>query len=714
MANPWEMFQEQTEQESKPWERFESPSDEVSEESVQPAKAERSFLEKAGRVAGQYGLGVAENAVLPYELSVAPLASKEAQTVGFRREIAKDLEQLASKKASIGLDPAEEKFYQSLQDQIKNPLKNEEFVKTADLSLANLAEKATGIETKAEAALEKGAKWSGFLKNPEKVAQLAKTGMSVPSLLKNLAPTGTEALRGLGAGLGLEFAEGGEYGPIGTMAAAIIGDLSGAGLKAGVKGAIKAGTKLAENPKKALAEVAASFTSKDKLDIQKQIIEDFKKSGIQADLGSLTDNRLLQSMQTRLAQSGLTGDGLKKLQSELTNQIKSEYSSLADGLGELRYSTNHEAGQAITDSIKASREADLSSVRDLYAGASEALKDESSTIANELWSSIEQVEKKLKPGSLKSTEQSSVIKALDTIKSDIRTAKDGSKIASVKDLINNKIALNDMISYEVQGGAKQLLKGAVADLDKAIVAYGKENPKFANLYIRANKRFSDHAKMFRNKNVDQILRAADPATVLNKMNSVQGIKDIEKVLNTSPEGRKAFQSLKRYKLDKTIGDQMVDSTTQQLKLGTFSKLLEKGKNKEIFKEILGDKRYAKLETLQKNSGALAKSANEFFNASKSGVHIADAAIVGKMMHDFGSLLAGNPWPLAKSGALALSVNRLSNLISDPKFLKYVEEAILATEKASPKELIESAINLQPYAKLYAEKNSKKDEKQDKL
>ncbi len=245
--------------------------------------------------------------------------------------------------------------------------------------------------------------------------------------------------------------------------------------------------------------------------------------------------------------------------------------------------------------------------------------------------------------------------------------------------MNNKTALNDIINYEVQGGSKQLLKGVVGELDRAIISYGKENPKFAKNYIKANQRFSKHAKDFRNKRVAQLLTDNDPAQLLNKMNSVQGIRDLENILQKSGIGNSVMDSLKRFKLDKMIGDNLVDSTTQQMKLGTFSKLLEKGKNRDIAKELLSKPAFKRLERLQKNSGRLAETANKFFNSSKSGVTLEDAGVVAKVLTDLGNILAGNPWPLVKTAAGISGARYITKLIGDPSFLRLVEEMILATE-----------------------------------
>ncbi len=661
--------------------------DEVNEylESQVPKK---SMLEKGGRLLGQVGLGMAEMEALPYEIGAAPLSSKEAQQVPYRENLGEDIENMLLQKQTGVWSPQDEEFLQNLQEQMQDPSKSDQFIQTADLGVRHLAEKATGLDLHPEGTLEKAANWIGFIKDPKKIIQ---AGLNPKQLFKAIAPSGTEMLRGAGAGTALQMAEDGEFGPIGTMAMAVVGDVAGGGLGAGIKGAKNLITK----PKETLAKGIVSFTPKDKLALQKELIKDFEKSGLQADLGTLTDSNLVKWTQSRLAQSGLTGKSLEKFKEQLTNQIKEEYKSLAESLGEAKYANSHEAGEAVKEGIKSLREADAQVHKKLYQSADKALKEGASVVSTKLSQAIESIEKKLTPGKLKSQEQKAVLDALETLKKDVYDAGGILKFSDVKNLMNNKLGLEDIINYEVQGGTKQLLKGIVSEIDRAIISHGKDNPSFAKNYIQANKRFSQHAKNFRNREVTQMLKEGDPSKILSKMNSIHGIRQLENIMGKSPEGKQIFNNLKRMKLDKVIGDHLVDNTTQQVKLGTFSNLLEKGKNKELIKEILGPKEFKRLELLQKNAGKLADSANKFYNASKSGVVAADAAVLGKAMTDVAALLMGSPWPLIKTAGTVLTVRKFSQLISDPEFLKLVEDVIKNSGK-SDKKLFTSIEKLRPY------------------
>lgn len=661
--------------------------DEINEhlEEIQP---KRSKLEKGSRLASQVGLGMAENALLPYEIGVAPLTSKEAQQVPYRENLMDDIERLAEQKQTGVWDEQDQALLDNLTEQLLDPSKSEQFIKTGDLGVRGLAESATGLNLHPEGTAEKIANWVGFIKDPKKIVQ---AGLNPKQLFKAISPSGTELLRGAGAGTALQMAEDGQFGPIGTMGMAVLGDVIGSGTASGIKGA----KNLITRPKKTLAEIAAAFTPKEKLDLQKELIKDFEKSGLQADLGTLTDNNLVKGVQARLSQSSLTGKSLDEFKHKLTGQIKEEYKALAESLGEAKYSTLHEAGEIAKEGIKTIRDADLAATRQLYKNADKSLKEGAFVDSSRLAAEVKNIEKQLTPGKLKSVEQKAVLDTIERLNKDLYDAGGRLRFSDVKNLMNDKIALNDIINYEVQGGTKQLLKGIVNEIDRAIISHGKENATFAKNYIQANKKFSEHAKTFRNKDIEQLLRETDPAKLMNRMNSIHGVRQIDKILSKTPQGIDISKNLKRMKLDQVVGDHLVDNTTQQVKLGTFSKLLEKGKNKEIIREILGSKDFKRLELLQKNAGKLADSANKFFNASQSGVVAVDAAVLATAVKDLSALLMGSPWPILKTGASLIGARKFSQLISDPEFLKLVEEVIKNSGKEQ-KKLFFSIEKLRPY------------------
>lgn len=662
-------------------------------------EAETSLPEQAGRLASLYGIArVAGSAPgLAYDIGVAPLGSKGFTSFNERARIGEELEFLYDKNMGKPLEEWSEKdkeLYDSLERQIKPGGQLETVPEPTDLSIKGLTEKLTGIDFTPRNTAEKAVEWMGYARSPKGASQLSKVGTSPKEIFKAIAPSGSEFARGLGAGVALQFAEDGNFGPIGTLAAAVVGDLAGS---LG-KGILKTGARLVTQPKQVLAETAAKFTKQEKAALQKDIIDDFRASGIQADIGTLTDNELVKMAQTRLAQSGLVGEGLENLKKQMTEQIKAEYNNVAQSLGVAKQATAHEAGVVAKEQIKAIRDTELGQVRQLYQQAENSLKTNAKVDGSKVLNAVMDVEQKLLPGEIKSTEQTAVLKLMEQLKTDLVDITGNPTPTRVKNLMNNKIALNDIINYEAQEGTKKLLKGVVAEIDRAIVSHGKDNPAFAKNYINANKRFSQHAKTFRNRRVATLLQDNDPATLMNKMNSIQGINDLENILSKTLQGKDIMNSLKRFKLDEVVGKNMVDSISEQAKLGTFAKLLEKGKNRDIIRHILPKESYNRLVRLQKNAGRLAESAQKFLNPSKSGAALIDYAIVSKVLTDLGWLLTGNPFPLAKSAGGFAGMRYLTSLLGDPEFLKIVEDTIIAASQNNTTKMDKLAEKLVQMAK----------------
>lgn len=661
----------------------EAPSAVTSAVPFRPIKledTERSLLGQTGRIAGQIGLGAAEQAALPYELSVAPLASEEAQLASYRQTLFDDLERLQDQKAMGQWDDTDQKLYESIVEQIKDPEKSKKYIKTADIGIRDLAEKITGQDLAPENFLERAASWIGFIKNPANIKELFKSGINPKEIVKNLGITSKEIGRGIGAATGFELAQANNLGPIGQMASEIIGDVVGGK----VSGAIKQADKLITKPKETIAKLAAKSVPKESLEAQKDIIKDFRKQNIQADLGTITDNNLSRMIQARLAASGLTGKPLENFQKKLTQEIKDSYKSLADTVGESRFQTFAQAGEFGREMVTKLRDMDKMVFDDLYKKFRERVQGTPSRPAIEvnptgLALAVKKLERTLSPGEVKSPQQRAVLSVLSDIKKDIFDENRKIKNVSVSSLLNNKAALNDLIDYEVQGGQKKLLSSLVGEISRLIATVGTKDPEALKLLTQAEKKFAEHAKTYRNDLINRLITKEDPAILMNQMNSIAGIRAIKKALDKTPAGKQFFADVSRLKFDEMVGKKMTDNVSEQIKLGTFSNLLKNPKEKQIVKELLGDKAFKQLENLQKISGKLAQSADKFFNASKSGTTLIDFGLIGSFVQDLGFLLSGNPWGL-KTMLTVGSGRYLSKLLSDDKFLKKVEDIILASDK----------------------------------
>lgn len=647
-------------------------------------KESRSALQKAGRLGAQTAIGIAEGATLPYNIVAGGAhALSEFGHENLQKQAQEELKILESKKAEGTLSAREQKYF----DRIKR-IAEEGPRKIPDLTVGGLVEKgvkkATGVDLRPQGVAEYGLRFAGMLKNPAKIASLGKLAMDAVKdpkkalqLAKTLTPGGKELARGFGAGFALQEAKDGDFGPIATIAATVAGDLIGGGLYGGAKGSFN----ILRHPKEYLAKNFAKMAKNSESEIRKQIIQDFRKAGIQADIGTITGNNLVQSIQAKLAASGLVGKPLENLRKQITSQVESEYKAIADGIGELKHASNQEVGEAVQSLGRSIRDTQMATNRSLYEAAEQALPENAFVNSQPLLSAVQKIEKDLKPGKLKSPEQQKVLKALEDMKSDLVDTQ-GIPAANVKTLSNMKKAINDIVDFDVQGGQKQRLIGLGKEIDRLLEGYGAFNPEYAKKFQQAQKAHAQHAKTFRDNAVEKFLQQnTNPATIMSKMGNIHEIRQIQKALSSTPEGKELFNQIKRFKLEQMIGDKMIDSTTEQLKYGTFSKLLEKGQNEAVVRELLGQESLDRLKHIQKASGQLAQSAQKFLNTSQSATSAVDMAAYTKILFDAMAVFGGNYWPFIRTLGVLGASKALAKTISDPEFLKLVEDAII--HKNSP-------------------------------
>lgn len=314
-------------------------------------KPERTPAAKAARIGAQYGLGRLEGTVpgIAYDIGVAPASSKGFYTFNELQRMGEDIEWLAEKNVGKSVEEWSEQdreLYASLTERIQDPKKiSEEAKNLPDLSIRGLTSAATGIDLHPEGVWEKAASWAGFVKNPRNIKKLKDIGTSPKEIAKAILPYPTDVFRGIGAGTAMQMAEDGQWGPIGHLGAAIAGDIIGHGPKAALY--------VAKNPKAAAAQAVNLLTlNNTKRLAAQQLIEDFNKSGLQFDAGTLTGSPLVQMMQARLTQSGLTGTALDNFRKELSAQITREYENIIADLGELTFENNHQASEAIKNALK--------------------------------------------------------------------------------------------------------------------------------------------------------------------------------------------------------------------------------------------------------------------------------------------------------------------------------------------------------------------------
>lgn len=891
--------------------------DDFVEDDFAEDKPERTPLEKTGRLLAQYGLGRLEGTApgMVYDLAVAPLSNKDAQKVQYKQTLFDNIEALQQAKELGGFpgrkepwNKEDENTLKDMESQAKDISKSEENVITSpDLSIRGLASMATGVDLHPEGVAEKIASWTGFVNDPKKVAKLVESGVKPKELFKALVPYPNEVFRGIGAGTALQMAEDGKFGPIGTLGAAIVGDIVGHGPKAIWKAVT--------NPRQTAARVINAVTMNNSRKIAaSQLAEDFAKSGIQIDAGTLTGSPLVQMMQAKLTQSGLTGTALDNFRKELSGNIIKEYENILGDLGEITFENEFQASEAIKRALKVN-EVNLNAVpkeslnkqgegsapltgrvaaqepqnyqqtllnrispqetTNSYQGgqdlktAAEDIRTPVKEQFNERWTELNERIAQLEAnpqaqlatelerfvnehqGSLllgESTPEARVLQSATRLLNRLRTA-DGALIGvTVEDLIKTKRTLGDVANWEMAGSDfESAYKKIVGDINAAIDRELASNPELRNEFLHLNADYEAYKGVFENKNVQKLfepqnfnynsiykdyvnspdklraledvfhvsergeqlvnqvkrdysqkiiekpdltsrdirdlqnvlgpqfdhdilefiaerqrqleqplpraiqgerlglnvqkpqtkpsvnvvgrkisetgtdaskagvrkkmseaLKGKDSRQIMQQMDTIEGIRDLKRALETTSEGKQLFKELARFKLAEIIDKKMVDAVSQQVKLGQFSNLLNTKKSKDIVRELLSPEAFKRLELLQKNSGKLAQSSGKFYNTSQSGTTLTDMGLIGAATT---GVLLGNPYLAAPAIVKIGGSYLIANLLADAKFLKELEKAMTAKY---PKQFNKAMERMKPYVQeamnQVQKMNEKKEEK----
>jgi len=574
-------------------------------------KPERSLVEKGARLGAQTAIGLLQATPAGMVYETGAIAAPHLQYSINRENIFEDISELEGKKqsADLGIDkwePQDEELLIHLKGLIKQPEKLEKFSGPEDIGIRALAEKATGVDLEPEGVLEHAANWIGFLKDPKKGYNLLKNTFKNPSegikILKEAIP-GTKSLRALGAGAALEMAEQGQFGPIGTIGAAIVGDILGHSPKAALS--------IARNPQRAAAELVNLVTrgNSQKKWIE-QIAQDAKDAGIQLDAGTLTNSNLVKMAQARASQSALSGTALDNFRKDLSNQFIREYQNIAEQVGENLFENNHQAAEAIKQAIKVEeaafpefantqKEAGRSlkgrvsvEERPLYQQellqrispqefpndyvGGETLKIAASDIKvpikeefnrrwndfNEMIGTIVEPQAELagqlqrfiaeNEGSLllgESTAEYRSLQAAQNLLEQLQIQGDLQGV-SLMDLVKTKRTLADVANWEVgTSDFSSRFKELVGNIDAAIDrTLERIHPELREVFERLNADYSQFKDLFENKNVRQLFEPKNEnynSIYRSYVNNPDKFRSLEDMLITSPRGQEILNQVKR-------------------------------------------------------------------------------------------------------------------------------------------------------------------------
>jgi len=580
------------------------------------APKERSFAAKTGRIATQAALGSLTSIPIVMAHDAVQLASRVpgGQYMRARQGIMEDLEWLAEKKKSVGLTESEEAQFNEFSDVIAQPAressysKTEPYAQSEDYSTIGLIEKGTGLDLKPEGYLEKAAFFLGGNKTPSKwgktAVDLKNIGLKPSELVQALKP-GMKELRSLTGAAGWELAERGGYGPIGIIAASILGHM--------VPGGIAGVTKAFLNPKQSLAR-AVNYITRDNSNTawQKQLIISAREAGLQLDAGSLTDSRIIKLAQAKASQSGLTGDALDKFRQNLSGQIIKEYEQIAESLSTAKFENAHQASESVKSYLETEpiafktadlekgmatapplrgrvgvfehpqhRETLLNAIspvetitpaqggQELRAVANDIrkpIKDGFTNRWNEMNQKVSSVPSgpqvelarqirafvdshggTLLPGM--SSAESQVMKAAQDLSEVLSPSGSGYSDVSLSSLIKTKQTLADIADFDFGGSNfKSAYKTLVGDVDTAIKRTLLQNPELRVEYLALNAEYSAYKQTFENKHTLKLFERNNndvASTYSYYLQNPDRQRALEGVLGQSEQGIQLLQKGKR-------------------------------------------------------------------------------------------------------------------------------------------------------------------------
>jgi len=570
----------------------------------------RPVAERIARVPMQAAITAAEMQILPLEIANMATSSEGYHVNENLGRMGQDIEDLYETYGSQDNWPESEKqLYEYNKKRIQNPSLAQQDVQqartaqTSNIGTRGLINKFTDYDLHPEGFFEKAAGWISMLKDPKKGFAIAKEiGQKPTELVKNLIP-GEKSLRSVTAASALELAESGNFGPIGTLIAAITGDALGMGPRA-IQYAIK-------NPKELIANATNLFTrSNSKNAWQKQIIEDANELGIQLDAGTISNSNLIKFLQTRASQSGLTGQALDNFRKSASRQFFEGYNKIVDQLGELTFENTYQASEAIQQALKTNEvrlnaykgqkgqspslqgriqiEARPDYQQDLLNSIAPQEFQNSTQAGKTLKNTAEQIKAPIKEeftnrytefnqriaqipsgpqgrlaremetfvennnGSLllgESSAEFGVVRAAQNLANRLRVIG-GEVGVSLSELLSTKQTLQDVANYEFGGSNfESAYKHLVEEVDNAIVrTLENQAPELLEEYQTLNHEYSTYKELFENKNVLPLFETRN-----NNFNSIfngfttnpDKLRALEGIFSLTPEGQQVLGRVKR-------------------------------------------------------------------------------------------------------------------------------------------------------------------------
>lgn len=495
----------------------------------------------------------------------------------------------ASKAASA---LGNEDFAQSLQAPLKQSA-TQEFIR-------NPIDQLTGGVTKPRNAIERGVDAaSEFLASSITPAGLEKAGVTAMDKLvpKTTTDMVSQGLAAAGAGIGRAMDS-----PLMEAGLSVLGG--------GVPGLVKGGMKT-------LLPNAENMPNQKTM----QAAQDL---GVPLPPSVKNNSRIMKFLESRTAQSGLSGDSFDNLTKEIDDGTIKAFDDVLDSVSPTKTLSPQQVGQDMQKALAGRQKAGQRGMRMQY----EPMLQKYGTQEADTQATLDYINKvmpKLSKTLQSSPSKDKVLQVFGDMAEKLKSGK-----TDVETLVNTKIDLGDIADFETVGGVKKYLTGLRGAVNKDIETAGKVNPDFGQSYTQANENARSTITNLRNDLITSVVQAKKPELVLAKLQQPSDITKLELAAGNSQKMQRVVQSLKRAKLEELLVDNVITNATENresIKFGTMAnKLSPRDKNAEMIRRLAGESNYKKLEQLHTYASAMAGSKN-FYNMSKSGNVVQDTALM---------------------------------------------------------------------------------------
>lgn len=251
-------------------------------------------------------------------------------------------------------------------------------------------------------------------------------------------------------------------------------------------------------------------------------------------------------------------------------------------------------------------------------------------------------------------------------------------------------SLNDVIRWNKPGGADKLLVPFARQLDNELIRYGNTNPAYQTARRNAQDYFKNEVVQIRQNILQSIARGEKPEAALQIMESVSGVRNVEKALSHLPDGRRIFDALKRYKFQQMVMDRVIDPSTGLMKLGPSGHGLHNFLSKKsdvypLLQELIGPRALRHFHRLEHVGEGLAKGFGALANPSKTAdTLLAIQSVLGpsqKIIEGVKKLpTPGGALDILGGGFQLLAPRVAAKMILDPDFADMVYEASRAAQR----------------------------------